>query len=301
MEPFAESNEMLGDAAALRRRAQMDGYLFFRNLVDQHAVREVRREFVRIVHRHGWLDEGADPDDCITSQPPRIEGMAEFWPVFTDFQRLECFHALAHTPAILDMLESVLGEPVLVHPRNIGRIIFPTTPPTPPHQDYVHIQGTPDVWTAWIPLGDVSREMSGLAVLPGTHREGVYPVRRMPGAGGVGVDTDGLGATWVASDFRIGDALFFHSHTVHKGLPHTAGNRIRLSVDYRYQGVSKPITEGSLLPHFNRFSWDFVYQGWRSKRYQYYWTDLPLDVVGFDRGVYRSADERSAGTQGRAY
>ena len=102
------------------------------------------------------------------------------------------------------------------------------------------------------------------------------------GAGGVGIDTEPLeadGLHWVSGDYEIGDAMFFHSHTVHKALPNQTSDKIRLSVDYRYQGCSKPVTEGSLLPHFNRMQWDEIYKGWKSKKYQYYWNDFELNRV----------------------
>jgi len=124
-------------------------------------------------------------------------------------------------------------------------------------------------------------------VLSGSHREGIYPIQPMTGAGGVGVETKDMPGEWVAGDFSAGDALFFHSQTVHEGLPNTTGNQFRLSVDYRYQAVSKPLTEGSLLPHFNRFSWDWVYEGWQSKEFQYYWTDFDLELVPFTADVRR--------------
>ena len=63
----------------------------------------------------------------------------------------------------------------LRHPRSIARIIFPDYPAstTPPHQDYVHIQATEAVWAAWIPLGDCPKEMGGLTLMPGSHRQGL--------------------------------------------------------------------------------------------------------------------------------
>lgn len=294
MKPFVESNDLREYPEALRERADRDGYLFFRSLADADAVRCVRAQFAEILVRHGWLDEGTNPDDLLSTKRHIVEGQPEFMPVFDDFQRLEAFHALAHDPGILSMLETLFGETVLVHPRNIGRIMFPTTPTTPPHQDYIHIQGTPDVWTAWIPLGDVPVEMGALSILPGSHRQGIYPIRRMPGAGGVGIDKGLLSGEWVTGDFRIGDAVFFHSHTVHESLPNRTGNRMRLSVDYRYQGVSQPVTEGSLLPHFHRWGWEFVYDGWKSTAAQYYWKRFDLNVVPFERAVYRFEDAQTA-------
>ena len=68
---------------------------------------------------------------------------------------LESFHTLAHDQAVWGLMEVLLGPDVLLQPSNIARMIFPsaTEHTTPAHQDYVHIQGTPDVWTAWMPLG----------------------------------------------------------------------------------------------------------------------------------------------------
>lgn len=153
---------------------------------------------------------------------------------------------------------------------------------TPAHQDFIHIRGTEETYTAWIPLGTCPKELGGLTVLAGSHRAGVYPVKPAFGAGGLGIDTEPLeadGLYWVAGDFDIGDAIFFHSHAVHKALPNQSSDRIRLSVDYRYQGCSKPVTEGSLLPHFNRMPWDEIYTDWKSTQYQYYWNAFDLNRV----------------------
>jgi ectoine hydroxylase-related dioxygenase (phytanoyl-CoA dioxygenase family) len=108
----------------------------------------------------------------------------------------------------------------------------------------------------------------------------------MLGAGGRGIDTESLGLEWACGDFRLGDALLFHSHTVHKALPNTDPERLRLSVDYRYQGVSQPIVESSLKPHFAQVTWEEVYANWRSKERQYYWQRFPLNLVPFDPDHY---------------
>ena len=41
----------------------------------------------------------------------------------------------------------------------------------------------------------------------------------------------------------------FHSLTVHGALPNLS-DRLRLSVDYRFQSAGEPIAETSLTPHF---------------------------------------------------
>lgn len=284
IEPFTESNEFLGHPEKLREQARQDGYLFFRKLIDTDSILKLRHDFLEICHRHGWAKGGESLMDGIRIGGPFMEGDEGYWPVLDEFQSLQSFHAFAHHPAILDMCDKLFGEKTLVHPRNIGRIMFPenTKYTTPAHQDFIHIRGTEDTYTAWIPLGDCPKYLGGLSVLSGSHRSGIYPVQPAFGAGGLGIDTDPLeanGMHWVSGDYDIGDALFFHSHAVHKALPNQTPDRIRLSVDYRYQGGSQPVTEGSLLPHFNRMPWEQIYEGWESKDYQYYWKSYDLNLV----------------------
>ena len=73
--------------------------------------------------------------------------------------------------------------------------------------------------------------------------------------------------------------LFFNSLTVHKGLPNLSGNRLRLSVDFRYQRASDLVMEKVLTPHQRRLTWEEVYKGWKSDRYQYHWKQYSLTPV----------------------
>ncbi len=282
--PFTVSNALLDDAEKLRQRAQQDGYLYFRRLIDTESILNLRRDFLEICHRHGWVEGGQNLMHGIRNGTPLMEGDDGYWPVLDKFQSLESFHAFAHHPAILDMCDKLFSEKTLVHPRNIGRIMFPenTKYTTPAHQDFIHIRGTEETYTGWIPLGDCPQALGGLSILVGSHRSGILPVKPAHGAGGLGIDTAPLeadGLHWATGDYKLGDAIFFHSHTVHKALPNQTRNLMRLSVDYRYQGCSKPVTACSLLPHFNRMGWDEIYNGWKSTKYQYYWNVFDLNLV----------------------
>ena len=282
MRPFNDSTPYLSDESGLRAVAGRDGYLFFRGLIDPDALIDVRREILRIISDAGWLAPGTDPMDGIAAPGVKlVEPEPEFMAAYDRIMRLEPFHALAHHPAMTAMYDRLFGEPTRVHPRNIARVIFPANEEftTPAHQDYIHIRGTPDTYTSWIPLGDCPEEMGSLAVLAGSHRAGIFETHAAKGAGGRGVETAGLPYEWHGGDFRLGDVLVFHSHAVHRALPNRSPDRIRLSVDYRYQPASHPVTRGSLLPHYARDSWDAIYAGWRSTELQRYWERLPLRVV----------------------
>ena len=62
--------------------------------------------------------------------------------------------------------------------------------------------------------------------------------------------------------------LFFHSHTVHQRLPNLSGDRLRLSVDFRYQRASDPVMDKMLEPHQYRLSSEDIYAEWKLDRYQ---------------------------------
>ncbi|MDW8028318.1 MAG: phytanoyl-CoA dioxygenase family protein, partial [Armatimonadota bacterium] len=277
--PFEDSRPLLHDADAIKERMERDGYLFISQLVPEDDVREVSDAIQQICRKEGWMDEKGYP-----TREPVLEGQTEWFIVYDKVQCLEAFHALAHHPNILQVIESIVREPVFVHPRNIARIVFPGTDyyATPPHQDYVHIQGAFETYTVWIPLTDCPLEVGPLAMLPGSHKLGLLPVHLAAGAGGLGVEVGNSEQDWRSQDMRAGDALIFHSLTVHRALPNKSNSSFRISVDYRYQGVSQPIAEDALLPHYGRLSWEQIYSGWKRTDIQYYWRNLNLNFVPRD-------------------
>jgi hypothetical protein len=286
---FLVSNDALNDPQELRRRADRDGYLFFRGLIDPQPLLNVRRQILELCQKGGWLAEGKPLMEGIAKPDVKwVEPQPEFMKVYYEIMKLEDFHALAHHPALLDLYRKLFGEEVLVHARNIARIIFPdnTKFTTPSHQDWVHIQGTQETYSAWIPLSDCPRELGGLAVLAGSHKSGLAEHREAYGAGGIGIDTERLPYPWVASEFHLGDFVTFQSMTIHKGLHNITKDRIRLSVDFRYQGVSQPVVEGSIKPHYGTQTWEEIYAGWKSTEHQYYWTKYNLNLVPFDESYF---------------
>jgi ectoine hydroxylase-related dioxygenase (phytanoyl-CoA dioxygenase family) len=244
-----------------------------------------------ICQKYGWMAPGTDlMDGIVDPAADQIEpfcGVGVTREAYVDVYRLEAFHRLAQHPAILAILQTLLGETVLAHPRNIARLMFPTkaNAPTPPHQDHIFIQGSKTVFTCWMPLGDCPESLGGLSVLRGSHRLGVLPVRAADGAGGRVVVLDDVEQEWCHGDFQAGDVLVFHSLTVHKSIPNLNRNHIRLSCDYRYQPISLPIEEKSLRTHCDVLPWDEVYAGWQSTDLQYYWRKYELDFQEFDESL----------------
>ncbi len=287
---LTDSSDLLGNAPALLERAATDGYLFFRGLLDRTRVLDLRRQMMDVVAAHGWLVDGTDPMDGIADKaafdrvpPSEVAFCGTGVPIdaYRDIYRLEDFHAIGHDPAMMALYETLIGGPVLRQPLSIARVMVPGSAftPTPPHQDFIHIQGTTDVWTAWFPLGDCPVDLGGLRVLVGSHADGLLTYHASQGAGELEAHICDSGLRWATTEFRAGDVLTFNSLTVHGGMPNVRGERVRLSVDMRYQSPSGTITEPTLMTHCQILDWDEVYHGWTGTAPQYYWRDLDLDVI----------------------
>jgi len=291
MKPFTDSSDLLSDSDALAARVQRDGYLFVKGLLPRETVVDLRRQFLEIAAEADWLKPDRAVTDAIAEPSVACaDPEAAYVAVLKRLYRLEALHALKHHPAIVRLFERVFGEPVLVHPMVIPRNIFPERLDltTPPHQDFVHIQGTPDCYAVWIPLSDCPVEMGGLQIAEGSHTQGVHDFRVSSGAGAMEV-ADPLNGQWVGGDFAAGDVVIFHSMAVHRGAPNLT-DRLRQSVDARYQRASEPIVEASLSPYAGTGTWEEIYVGWSSDELKYYWRSQNPRFAEFDRQYYDQRD-----------
>lgn len=294
MPTFLDSTPLIDDPSALRARMERDGYLLVRSLLPADALEALRLRFLAIVRAAGWVEVAAPLADAIADQDGFcVEPTPEYMDIYRRLYALPQFHALQHHPALVGLLEKLLDSPVLPHPRLIARVIFPKRESftTPPHQDFIPIQGTAATYTAWFPLHDLPPAMGGLEVAAGAHRGGVYEFQPALGAGGLAI-TDAFEGTWTGGPFAQGDVLFFHSMTPHRGVPNT-GERLRLSIDARYQRVADPIAPGSLLPHSQPNTWEAIYAEWPDDRLQYYWRQCELNVVDYDDSYHEERDRQA--------
>ncbi len=282
------------DGAALGRRMKREGYLFLKGLVPRQPILELRRQFLDIAAEAGWLRRGRPSDEAIAEPAAACsDPEPEHLDVLRRQYALEDLHALPHHPALLGLFERMLSGPVLVHPVVIVRNVFPCSGEfdntTVAHQDFPHVQGTTECFTAWMPLGACPTEVGGLAVAAGSHRRGVRDFGIAEDAGGMRV-LDPLVGCWAASDLEAGDVVIFHSLAVHKALPNRSA-RLRQSVDARYQRANAPTLDKHLEPYGDLLSWEEIYAGWKSDRLKYYWRAQAPRTVPWDSSYYDRRDE----------
>jgi len=225
------------------------GYLFFPRLLPLDAVTRLYRDVLHILaknellHPHEPIERGIYRD----GEPAERALLERF---HKEINQLETLEALAWTPALLQVMDALTEGGVLIHARKICRVKYPNDPydVVLPHQDYWYIRGTTETYSVWIPLMAMDAEVGGLAVSPGSHRAGPREHARPSHSRFSGVLDADTSLVWHRSDYQPGDALVFHSLTLHQGLLNRS-RQVRLSVDYRYQRVGDPMEPSHLRPH----------------------------------------------------
>jgi ectoine hydroxylase-related dioxygenase (phytanoyl-CoA dioxygenase family) len=292
LDAFVDSAHLLDDGGALADRMREDGYLCVKGLLPRGDVLRVRNRFLEAAAAAGWLQAGTPAGEAIADPAKAcVDPEAPFVAVLRQFYRHEQGHALKLHPNVIGLFERLFGEPVLAHPLLIPRCIFPQRPEftTPSHQDFPHIQGTTETMSLWLPLGDCPAEMGGLAIARGSHQDGVRDFTVSNGAGAMEV-IDPLEGSWVAGPLAAGDVLIFHSLTVHKGLPNLT-DRLRISLDNRYQRANEPVCERCLQPYAGCGTWDEIYAGWQAADLKYYWRKQAPKIAAFDMQYYDKRDQ----------
>ena len=253
----------------LRRQMAQDGYLYLRNFWNREQVQAVRDSITGQLEKLGFLRTGAPRDEARFNG--REVGRAMGNPLN---QHDPLLRDLLFGERITDFFEDFLGGPIA----HFDFIWFRTKGPglgSPIHCDLVYMgRGTHELYTTWVPLGDVSLDLGGLLVLEGSHhhsgRLGPYLARDVDNYCSNRPDAEAyasgqkwwdgtlsrnavwlqksLGGRWLTSpEFRMGDALVFNMKLVHGSLDNQT-DRIRLSTDTRYQLASQPIDERWIGP-----------------------------------------------------
>lgn len=260
--PLRPSDDAVHDPDELRRRMAEHGYLYLPGYLDRDEVLAARAEVTSRLAVAGHLAPGTDPMDSVANPDTRVKFAPEF---AKDNAPLL---GLLYSGRMIAFYELLLGGPVRHFDYTWLRAVSPGKG-TAPHGDSVFMnRGTPRLYTAWVPLGDVDFDLGGLMVLGKSHRleelkeaylnkdvdafcENEAEAEHFRSGekwwnGALSEDPAALqrqlGLPWLTGRFRAGDLLTFTIHTLHCSLDNHS-DRIRLSSDSRYQLASDPIDE----------------------------------------------------------
>ncbi len=290
---FLDSSQFLLQPNILRHEANNKGYLFFRSLMPEEKLLSLRRQILEILYRRNLLDASSEILDGVANidaikqlAPETFRGNGFPLDIYLEIQKLELFQTIGHEARLFDIFRHLFEAEPFLHPKTIARVVMPheEVHATPPHQDFIYIQGAVQTWTAWFPLGDCSRKLGSLSVLEASHELGILDVAPQFGAGGLEAILCGLDLNWAEADFKMGDVLIFNSRTVHKALPNTIPSHIRLSCDFRYQSTNDIIDPKSLEPH-GPWSWEEIYSGYSNDRLKYYWKKRDFEFSEWDNSL----------------
>lgn len=155
------------------------------------------------------------------------------------------FSLLKH-PALLDIVESVIGGEILAHPQFNVRAKLPAQDRSvvPWHQDLGYLQQDAEetmMVNIWLPLVDATKENGCLEVISGSHR---HLIDHTMGLGPAG-NFKGLTDDVLPSGERVlcpvpkGGVLLIQHKTIHRSLTN-ASDHTRWSLDIRYSDPEQP-------------------------------------------------------------
>ena len=184
----------------------------------------------RLVHIHSQL---ADPEPLLRQVNGKL--------------KTEGMFAILTQPALLDIVESVIGPEILAHPQFNLRAKLPNQDATvvPWHQDLGYLQ--PDAEETfmvnfWIPLVDATPENGCMEVIAGSNRAPLIGHEHGlgPGANFKGITDQYLPpGDQVSCPLQVGGVLLIQHKTIHRSIPNLS-DHIRWSLDLRYSDPAQP-------------------------------------------------------------
>ena len=233
-------------ATELPGRIAADGYVLLRGALDRADVLAARRD---VLARLAAVGEIAEPIDAAiaTGTSRRVAlhpDLGKFWRGACESTALR---AVTHGAALAEISAAILGGATRAFDFLWLRTMVEGRA-SPLHFDHVYMnRGSPNVVTAWVPLGDVALDAGPIVFVEGSNRFQDLIARYR----GVDVDRDGLpgsfpddaiefatrrGCRLLTSDFRAGDVILFDMFTLHGSCDNRmGGGRVRLSCDVRWQ------------------------------------------------------------------
>ena len=229
-----------------------EGYLLLEELLPDAAYHPLVEELNAVIDQKARQARDAGQLEDIFAEAPFERRLAQICSALGTGKRLigevlgkqhksaGLFYLLTH-PSILDVVESIIGPEILVHPQFNLRAKMPGEPEVIWHQDIAFLDHEVEdtfMVNFWVPLVDTDMENGCLEIVVGSHRHGIVaheqpvseleiPDQRVPAG------------ERVLTPLPAGGAALLQHKTVHRSFSnHSDG--VRWSLDIRYSDPTKP-------------------------------------------------------------
>lgn len=260
VDEYRDSSDLLDRPAELRRRLKDEGYLFLRDVLDKGDVAAARRE---VFGRLAEVGEIREPvmDGIATGESRRRETYPDLGVFWKSVCEGPCLRAVTHGPRLRE-IQSMLFDETAVPLDYIALRAAAPGKSTGLHLDGPYFTRYHSrIHTNWIPLGEVPTSEGPLVVVEGStgFKDLIEefadldfnkdPNRRADIVEDFSTFARARKARLLTTDFHPGDLLVFGMTTLHGTLDNVSGvNRVRLSVDVRYQPDAAPKDERHFGP-----------------------------------------------------
>lgn len=248
-----DSSDIASDMDRCRSRMDEEGYLFFRGLLDREHVLEARREIMLKYAIIGEIDSINHPVMEGIHQPKSFVESVNLVAFTESVRSGVAYNRVVLNERLLQFYERFLGGKVRCFDFKWPRFVRPGEG-CGLHCDVVYVgRGSRNLWSSWVPIGDVTREEGALIILERSHRS-----KQLASYWEKDADRDkvgwlsddplalqsALGGRWLTTDFRAGDVICFSIYLAHAALDNRSPvNRCRLTSDTRYQLASEALDD----------------------------------------------------------
>ncbi len=238
----------LQDRQALWTRLEQHGYLYLKNAMSAEESNAFRYYYFKALEPTGLLESNSNPVEGIASKL-EVDRAKMRQVLFEDIIQGEKYAEFCYS--IEDFFAWLFDAPVHLHKRKLIRHArVGETWVTPAHYDLVYLrEGTKNLLSAWIPLGDCPLERGGLTYLENSHKH--FEARDNAEGGQLRAEhisydlpalANQLETRWLIADYQAGDMVIHSPYLLHASLNNTDSNhKMRLSTDIRYQPAVESI------------------------------------------------------------
>ena len=197
-----------------------NAYILIRSFFDSNGVTELRDNY------SSQLTSPVDSNYGVGEHPA------------AEFVKSKSFLSFTSNNHLRGLAAGLLGGEVISLKRKILRTYEKGSKiSSPAHRDIEYFpEGTDQILTAWIPLGDCPVETGGILYLEGSHSMDWGHVD-FSSKKWISRDLNKLvkecGSRWLASDFKAGDIILHSPYIVHSTLDCNTSNK-RISTDFRF-------------------------------------------------------------------